>query len=162
MSCKPGSGQFYKVYTQYRDTGSKIREKAAIDCNVNCSGEVSTSYEGKNKEKITNVLFCTKWIKKRYRAHLFDLHCGSEAVLYCMCYRQNNTSSCGRGAGNVGLRNGVHARAFRLQGLMLRLSRDAVKLLFVTMASLWRPDEKETNRKLRHKSRGYRCAFPKL
>lgn len=109
-----------------------------------------TRNEGKNKQEKNKCLILYKEIKKRYRAHLFDLHCGSQAVLYCMCYRQNNTSSCGRGAGNVGLSNGLHARAFCLQGLMLRLSRDGVKLLFVTMPSLWRPDEKETNNKLTH------------
>lgn len=79
-----------------------------------------------------------------------------------MCYRQNNTSSCGRGAGNVGLSNGLHARAFRLQSLMLRLSCDGVKLLFVTMASLWRPDEQETNEKLARLSETTDAHFQKM
>lgn len=60
-----------------------------------------------------------------------------------MGHGQDNTPSRRRGAGNVGLSNSLHARALSLQGLMLRLSRDGVKLLLVTMASLWRPDEQK-------------------
>lgn len=60
-----------------------------------------------------------------------------------MGYGQDNTPSCGRGAGNVGLSNSLHAGAFSLQSLMIRLSCDGVELLFVTMASLWRPDEQK-------------------
>lgn len=65
-----------------------------------------------------------------------------------MRYRQNNTPSSGRGAGNVGLSNSLHARAFSLQGLVFRLSCDGVKLLFITMSSLWWPEEKKQARNL--------------
>lgn len=61
-----------------------------------------------------------------------------------MGYGQDNTPSSGRSAGDVGLSNSLHARAFSLHGLMLSLGCDGVKLLFIAMASLWRPEEQNT------------------